>query len=179
MNHHLLHSDKFHSKTLLHTNLKQSIITHIVAMAAVDPSGAPSIESHTDRLLVVLLPFDHENLLTGDGHSVDEVLQDHCGHTRFQLGIPSCSRSSISHTQVDMKAQLMIKPVLIDDVINRSEENSRVSISADERTGVCVLPDMRLKGGSAEPDNLKRLAVRTICMITPAVCSSFSSSPAD
>uniref|UniRef100_A0A1A8GDK3 V-type proton ATPase subunit F n=1 Tax=Nothobranchius korthausae TaxID=1143690 RepID=A0A1A8GDK3_9TELE len=38
---------------------------------------------------------------------------------------------------------------------------------------------MRLKGASEDPDNLKRHAVRTICMMTPAVCSSFSSSPAE
>ena len=42
-----------------------------------------------------------------------------------------------------------------------------------------MVPDMRLKGGSADPGNLKRLAVRTISIITHAVCSSFSSSPAD
>lgn len=46
-------------------------------------------------------------------------------------------------------------------------------------TCACVLPDMRLKGGSGDPGKRKRLAVRTICIITAAVCSSFSSSPAD
>lgn len=74
-----------------------------------------------------------------------------------------------------------------DGIINRSEKNKAKHLSHvcfywswwSDRAGVFVIPDMRLKGGSADPDNLKRLAVRTICIITPAVCSSFSSSPAD
>lgn len=38
--------------------------------------------SHTDRLLLVVLSFDHKHLLTRDGDGVNEVLQNNCGQKR-------------------------------------------------------------------------------------------------
>lgn len=42
------------------------------------PTSLPVWQSlHVDWVLLVVLTFDHEDLLTGDRHRVDEVLQDH------------------------------------------------------------------------------------------------------
>lgn len=94
-----------------------------------------------DRLLLVVLTFDHKDLLSRNGHHVNEIFQDDCGHRRQTGEARACARQ--------------------------------------RRARACALPDIRLKGGSADPGKRNRLAVRTICISTAAVCSSFSSSPAD